>query len=269
MLREKGPLTMCVQNYVAMDFSANVLLAAGASPAMVDANEECDPFTMISSALSLNVGTALSPHWIQAMLLSADAANKYKKPWSLDPVGCGATPHRNAVCAQVMEKRPTVVRGNASEIMALASVCKLVVSEGTQSGGGKGVDSTNGSDEAIPAAIALAKHYGCIVAVSGAVDVITDGSVKVLVHNGQEMLTKITGAGCSLSALCAAYCAVSQLPLDGVVAAFVHFTVASDLAAAMPEVKGPGTLRTHLLDQLYLVTPELLAQHMKIEIVSM
>ena len=139
-----------------------------------------------------------------------------------------------------MEKRPTVVRGNASEIMALASVCKIPVSSAAAgSAGGKGVDSTNSSDEAVGSAVALAQHYGCVVAVSGAVDIITDGKVKALVSNGQEMLTKITAAGCSLSALCAAYCAVSKTPLAGVVAAFVHFTVAADLAAALPEVALP------------------------------
>ena len=177
---------------------------------------------------------------------------------------------RVAECAQIMEKKPTVVRGNASEIMALAAICKVEVPDTSQCGaGGKGVDSTNTSEEAEASAIALAKRYRCVVAVSGAVDIITDGSIKVLISNGQEMLTKITAAGCSLSTLCAAYCAVSQRPLEGVVAAFAHFTIASDLAAAMPQVMGPGTLRAHMLDQLYLLTPDALERHMKMQVVSL
>ena len=184
--------------------------------------------------------------------------------------------------------------------MALANVCKIPVLSGAAgSAGGKGVDSTNTSDEAVASAVALAQHYGCVVAVSGAVDIITDGKDKAMVANGQEMLTKITAAGCSLSALCAAYCAVSETPFVGVVAAFAHFTVASDLAAALPEVaprqcaiyfecallplltctslivasvrqvKGPGTLRVHLLDQLYLLSPEMLEKHMRLEVVAL
>mmetsp|Transcript_20992 Transcript_20992/g.32905 ORF Transcript_20992/g.32905 Transcript_20992/m.32905 type:complete len:237 (-) Transcript_20992:253-963(-) len=233
---------------------------------MVNAEEEANDFTKISSALSINVGTALTPHWIRAMIFSADAANEHGKPWCLDPVGVGATPHRTKTCVELMEKKPTVVRGNASEIMALTAACKVEVPEGLKAGGGKGVDSTAGSDEAIPAAIALARAYGSVVAVSGAVDVITDGKKKVSISNGTEMLTKITAAGCSLSCLCAAYCAVCPMALDATAAAFAHFTVAADEAMTMDEVKGPGTLRVHLLDQLHLLDPKTVNEKLRIEI---
>eukprot|EP00960_Hanusia_phi_P076070 768511-Hanusia_phi.AAC.6 len=174
---------------------------AGASPAMVNAVEEAEDFTKISSALSVNVGTALTPHWIKAMELAASTAHRGSIPWVLDPVGCGATAHRNEQCAKLMQLRPTVVRGNASEIMALAKICQVEVDGGSSAGGGKGVDSTAGSEEALPAGVALAKHFKCVIAISGAVDIITDGNTTVLIRNGQEILTKITAAGCSLSAL--------------------------------------------------------------------
>lgn len=260
--RSKRPLTMCIQNFVAMDFSANVLLAAGASPTMM---AESPDMCAIASALSVNVGTALSPIWIAAMNQAAAAAREHRKPWCLDPVACGATPHRTAVCVKLMDFRPTVVRGNASEIMALAVACKVRGHDGLSSPGGKGADSIDSSEDALQSALALCRQYApLVVAVSGATDIITDGKVIVRVENGQEMLTKITAAGCSLSCICASYSSVVDDPIDGVVAAFLHFTVASDEAAAMPEVKGPGTMRVHLLNKLYALTGEEICSKAKV-----
>eukprot|EP00667_Euglena_gracilis_P022143 EG_transcript_24506 len=239
-----------------MDLSANVLIAAGASPAMVNAVEECADFCRISAGLSINVGTALTPDWVEAMNVAAEAAAESGVPWVLDPVGMGATPHRNQCTLRLLERRPTLVRGNASEVLALAAACKLL--DGGPSRG-KGVDATDGVEAAGPAAIALARHYGSAVAVSGPVDLLTDGRRVVRVANGTPLLPRITASGCALSSLCAAYLAVDKAdPLAAAAAAFLHYCVAAERAAALPEVRGPGTLRVHLLDCLYSLTPEAL-----------
>eukprot|EP00668_Euglena_longa_P045703 GGOE01061382.1.p1 GENE.GGOE01061382.1~~GGOE01061382.1.p1 ORF type:complete len:282 (+),score=39.04 GGOE01061382.1:24-869(+) len=255
-LRLAAPLTMCIQNYVAMDLSANVLIAAGASPAMVNAAEECADFCRISASLSVNVGTALTPHWLEAMDVAVKAAASNKVPWVLDPVGMGATEHRNRCTLRLLEQRPTVVRGNASEILALAGGCQQR-QEGP--GRGKGVDAVDDVDEAGPSAISLAKRYGCVIAVSGPVDFITDGRRVVRISNGTPLLARITASGCALSSLCAAYLAVAKdNPLGATVAAFLHYCVAAEQATTLREVRGPGTLRVHLLDCLHSLTPETL-----------
>ncbi|MEY4578507.1 MAG: hydroxyethylthiazole kinase, partial [Pseudomonadota bacterium] len=158
-LREQKPLVQNITNYVAMTISANALLAVGASPAMVHAAEEVEAFVTISSALVINIGT-LSPTWVAAMRLAATRATALGKPWVLDPVGCGATPYRTAVATELAAHKPTIIRGNASEIMSLA---------GQTGAAGKGVDSTASSEAAIAAAITLARNTGAVIAVTGAV----------------------------------------------------------------------------------------------------
>jgi len=263
-LKSSCPLVMCVQNYVAMDFSANVLLAAGASPAMVNAPQEAEDFTKVSNALSVNIGTALTEEWMQASLLSAQTAKTAGRPWVLDPVGVGVTQHRTQHCVDLMSKSPTVVRGNASEIMALATACGFEIPS-TPGMGCKGVDSTASSDVARPYGVSLAKAFKCVVAISGKVDYITDGSRTISCANGTELLTKITAAGCSLSCLCAAYCAVCEGNyLEAVAAAFAHFGAAAERAEGFPEVRGPGTLRVHLMDELFRMTPDILLESAKL-----
>src|SRR3954470_23099246 len=131
-LRERSPLVHNITNYVAMDVSANALLAIGAAPAMVHALEEVEEFTGISSALVVNIGT-LSPQWVEAMRLAAQRAAALGKPWVLDPVGAGATRYRTDTARKLAGMRPTVIRGNASEVLAVAG--------GTEAT--RGVDSTH------------------------------------------------------------------------------------------------------------------------------
>src|SRR5258708_2589901 len=156
-LRARRPLVPNITNYVAMTISANVLLALGTSPAMVHAVEEVEDFVAISDTLCVNIGT-LSPPWVEAMRAAVAKANTLGKPWVLDPVGCGATPYRTKAAAELAQLKPTIIRGNASEIMSLA---------GAAGAGGKGVDSTASSDAAISAASALARKTGAVVAVTG------------------------------------------------------------------------------------------------------
>ena len=160
-LREIAPLVHNITNYVVMNNTANALLAIGASPAMVHAVEEVEEFTGISGALVINIGT-LSPQWVEAMNLAAARAVASNIPWVLDPVGAGATRYRTDVAAALVRMHPTVVRGNASEIMVLAGVTGAA---------GKGVDSAHGGTEALDAARELASRSGAIVAMNDRVDV--------------------------------------------------------------------------------------------------
>eukprot|EP00775_Hariotina_reticulata_P010516 gene10516-10676_t len=223
-----------------MDFMANVLLASGCSPAMAHSLDEVEDFVSISSALLINMGT-LSSDWVASKKLAAQQAVALGKPWVLDPVGCGATAYRTSACVAMLKLKPWVVRGNASEILALAGAAGNV----------KGVDSTAASHEALQAAKLLAAYYGCIVAVSGATDLVTDGKTVLAVDNGVEMLPRITAAGCSVTALIAGFCAVVQSgeALLATAAALAVFGYAAELGAV--GATGPGSLRVGLLDHLY------------------
>jgi hydroxyethylthiazole kinase len=238
-LREARPLVHNITNYVVMPLSANVLLALGASPAMVHAVEEVEDFVSISSALVVNIGT-LSPSWVDAMQRAAARALQLGKPWVLDPVGCGATPYRTRVAAELAQQKPTVIRGNASEILSLA---------GAAAAGGKGVDSTAGSEAAVSAATALAKRTGAVVAVTGAIDYVCDGTQVVAIDSGAELMTLSTGFGCALSASVAAFAAIAP-PLIAASAALAVYGAAGRHAARSCK-GGPGHLPAELCDALY------------------
>ena len=199
-LRAKRPLVQNITNYVAMTVSANVLLALGASPAMVHAVEEVEDFVAIADTLAVNIGT-LSPPWVEAMRVAVKRANALGKPWVLDPVGCGATVYRTQVAAELAALKPSLIRGNASEIMSLA---------GQVGAGGKGVDSTAPAEYATSAAAALAQRTGTIVAITGETDYVSDGTTLIAVHAGHALMPLSTALGCSLSAASAAFPAVGR-----------------------------------------------------------
>ncbi|HEX6751290.1 MAG TPA: hydroxyethylthiazole kinase [Longimicrobium sp.] len=239
-LRERSPLVHNITNYVAMDVSANALLAVGAAPAMVHALEEVEEFTGISHALVVNIGT-LSPQWVEAMRRGAARAVSLGKPWVLDPVGAGATQYRTQTARELAGRHPTVIRGNASEILAVAGGAEAT----------RGVDSTHASDDALGCAKALAKRLGCVVAVTGAVDYVTDGTRTLSVANGHPMMTRVTALGCSASAIVGAFLAVHDDAVFATAAALSVIGLAGEIAAR--EAPGPGSFRQHLLDALYLM----------------
>lgn len=245
-LRAKRPLVHNITNYVAMTISANVLLALGASPAMVHAVEEVEDFVAISDALCVNIGT-LSPPWVEAMRLAVAKANALGKPWVLDPVGCGATPYRTKAAVELAALRPTIIRGNASEILSLAG----------QTGSGKGVDSTASANDAASAAAALAKRTGAVVAVTGAVDYVCDGATQVAIETGHALMPLSTALGCSLSAVTAAFAAVRP-PREAAIAALAVFGAAG--AAAGQNARGPGHLPAEICDELYRMDRAMLAR---------
>ncbi|WP_420337117.1 hydroxyethylthiazole kinase [Roseibium sp.] len=241
-LRAQVPLVHCITNYVAMNIAANVTLAAGASPAMIHAPEEVANFVPIAGALTINIGT-LSAAWLDGMKTAAIAANSSNVPWVLDPVAHFVTPYRRKAAQELLNLKPTILRGNASEIIELAGAA----------GSGKGADSGDRVNDAHNSAQALAARYGCVVAVSGSVDFITDGSNSASIIGGSDIMPTVTALGCSLTALVGAYAAVAPR-LDATVAAFVHFAEAGERAAT--DAIGPGTFAAAFLDKLYALEPE-------------
>lgn len=239
-VRAQSPLIQCITNYVSMDLVANTLLSAGASPAMLHTIEEIPDFTPQVHALYVNVGT-LSANWLPSMKAAAQLASQLGKPWVLDPVAAGASDFRLNACLELVQLKPTVIRGNASEIIALSQASL---------GPTKGVDSSHESMDAMEAAKCLSEASGCIVAVSGAVDVITDGRRVVGAHNGVPMMQKITATGCSVTALIAAFVAVDPShAFEATTSALSIYGIAGEMGMSM--AKGPASLRMHMIDSLH------------------
>ena len=251
-VRAAAPLVHNITNYVVMNNTANALLAVGASPAMVHAVEEVEEFVAISRAVVINIGT-LSPRWVDAMRLAVLRATRAGIPWVLDPVGAGATTYRTAVAADLAGARPTVIRGNASEIMVLAGSVGVV---------GKGVDSAHATETALAPARALARVSGAIVAMTGVVDYVTDGDRVTAIRNGHAMMSRVTGLGCTATALVGAFLAANSDPFAATVAALATLGVAGELAAE--HSPGPGSLQVHLLDALYQLDQSTLEQRARV-----
>ena len=242
-VRAEGPLVHCLTNDVVVNFTANALLAVGAAPALVDIPEESGIFAGVAGGLLVNLGT---PHAEQraAMEAAVTAASDAGTPWVLDPVAIGVLPVRTELAHRLRDTRPTVVRGNASEILALAEA----------GSGGRGVDALDEVDAAAEVASDLARSAGTVVAVSGPIDLVTDGTRTARVANGDVLLTKVTGGGCALGAVMAAFAAVEDDPFVATVAAVTTYTVAAELAAE--RAAGPGSFAVAFLDALAAVSAD-------------
>ncbi|MBM7068548.1 hydroxyethylthiazole kinase [Actibacterium sp. 188UL27-1] len=240
-MRAQPPLVQCVTNFVAMNFAANTLLAAGGAPAMVHAAEESGNFVAHAGALTINIGT-LSPDWRRGMVTAARAANDTGTPWVLDPVAHFATPYRSAAAQELLTLGPTILRGNASEILALAG----------QTSAGRGVDAGDTVSAAEGAARSLAQTHKMIVAVTGATDYVTDGARSARITGGDPMMAQITATGCALTCLIGATAAIA-LPFEATVTALAIFAEAGAIAA--PKAQGPGSFAMHFLDALATVDP--------------
>lgn len=236
--RTLSPLTHCMTNEVVQSFTANTLLALGASPAMVIEPQEASQFAAMASALLINVGT-LTQSRATAMRAAVEQAHLAKTPWTLDPVAVGALEYRRRFCLDLLALRPAAIRGNASEILALAGM----------NGGGRGVDTTDTAIAALPAAQALARQIGTVVAVTGEVDYVTDGQRIVSVNGGDPLMTRVVGTGCALSAVVAASCALQGDRLDNVASACSWMKQAGQIATE--QSTGPGSFIPAFLDALY------------------
>ncbi|MFL0248119.1 hydroxyethylthiazole kinase [Candidatus Clostridium stratigraminis] len=251
-VRNKVPLVQAITNYVTVNDCANILLAFGASPAMVEAYDEAYDFAAISSAIYINLGT-LTKEQEEAAVLASISAKVNKVPVVLDPVACSAIPRKNLVIKRMLELgRIDVIKGNGGEIKFLAG----------QASKTRGVDSVDDGEGLEKACVDLAQKYNCVVAATGKEDIITDGERVAIIQNGVEMLTKITGAGCMLGALCSAAVGAEKDSFIAVVNAVLSINLAGE--AAFKEVQLPGSFRTKLIDNVYLLSEERYAKEGKV-----
>lgn len=242
-LRAEKPLVLSLTNSVVQQITANMLLAVGASPVMLnDADESEQLIHICADGLLVNVGTLSHPQAAQ-MRRAVDAAQAAGIPWVLDPVAVGLLEYRTEFCRELLTMRPTLIRGNASEIMALAG----------EAAGGRGTDTTEESAAAVQAAQKLAKQSGGTVLVTGAVDYVTDGERVLALSNGDPLMTRVTGVGCAMGALAAACLACSPDAVTGAAACAAILGLAGERAAT--RAPHPGSFAVALLDELDSLTP--------------
>lgn len=249
----KSPLVHNITNYVVMNSTANALLSLGASPIMAHAIEEVEDITFISSALVINMGT-LSKKWIDSMLLAIKKAEETNTPFVFDPVGVGASAYRTETALKIIKTAiPTVIRANASEIMALAQLSQAT----------KGVDSTMNTQDALEGAILLSKKLRNTIVISGAVDYIVTGDSISEIHNGNALMSKVTGMGCTATAVIGACIAVEKDSHKAAVAAMAIMGIAGDMAQEVSN--GPGSFQINFLDSLHQISVEDLKQKIKLD----
>lgn len=252
-IRETGPLVHNITNYVVMNSTANILLAAGASPVMAHAENEVEEMVSYASALVLNIGT-LTDDWVDAMVKAGKRATTLGTPIILDPVGAGATQLRTRAAKRILaETQVSVVRGNASEILALAG----------GNGRTKGVDAGDSVEAVEEQAVILARELGTPVAITGPVDFITDGKRRIRVANGHPLMSRVTGTGCGATAIIGAFAGVDADPVSAAATALAYYGLAGEVAAR--GATGPGSFFVRFLDALYSLTPDEVEHGCRIE----
>ncbi|MBV9489672.1 MAG: hydroxyethylthiazole kinase [Verrucomicrobia bacterium] len=257
-LRRRVPLIHSLTNAVVQDFTANALLALGASPVMSEVSEEIDELVQIAGALNLNIGTPMQPSR-SAMVQAARAAATHRKPFVLDPVAVGATRLRQAFVGELLATAvPTVIRGNRAEVSALAGL----------GWAGRGVDAGTQAPNAPEAVRTAAARAGTTVIATGETDVISDGVRLMTLHNGHPLLTRVTGTGCVVSAFVAAFLAVEPDPVIAGAGAVSVMNVAAELAADRAGDRGPGSFRVCLLDSIDRLQEQDLAARLKLTILE-
>lgn len=239
-VRSSVPLVHHITNYVTVNDCANICICAGGSPVMTDGPDTAE-MVGISSSTVLNIGT-LNPRTVDSMAVAADAA-RGRIPIVLDPVGAGATTYRTETAQMLMSKHPDVIKGNAGEIGVLSGA----------GGDVRGVDSA-GSDDAADATVELARKAGCVVASTGKVDYVSDGSILLELSNGSDMLGMVSGTGCMVSSVVGCYVGACGADVMSVAAAITAFNVASERAAG--DSRGPGTFKPALMDALHSLNGE-------------
>lgn len=253
-IREIAPLVHNITNYVVMGASANALLALGASPVMAHAIDEVEELVSISSALVINIGTLSTP-WIDAMYLAGRKARQLGIPIVLDPVGSGATAFRTTTALQLIrEIQPSVIRGNASEIRSLSGLDAKT----------RGVDSLHSPDQVIDDALRLSRSAGCVVSVSGAVDLVVEGDRTARIENGHPMMARVTGMGCTSSAVTGAFLAVNPSAFMAAAHTMAVMGIAGEMAAELSP--GPGSLQMQFFDALYRLQESDIEKRLKLTI---
>ena len=264
-VRKNCPLIHNITNYVTVNDCANIVIACGASPIMADDKEEVAEITAICSGLNINIGT-LNSRTIASTLIAGKRANELNHPVVLDPVGAGASKLRTETAMQLLQEvKFSVIRGNISEIKTLAS----------GSGTTKGVDADvadkvteENLDDVIAFAKAFAKKTGAVIAITGAIDIVADSEKAYCIRNGHPMMSSITGTGCQLSAMTAAFVTANpnQL-LEATAAAVSAMGYAGEVAySRLTEMDGNSTYRNYIIDAIYNMTPEMLEKGAKYEV---
>lgn len=244
-LRSQSPLVHCITNHVVANFQANGLLALGASPIMADAIEEAAEIAAVSSCTLLNIGT-LDRAAVESMIAAGKSASIKGRPLVLDPVGAGATAFRKQTVEKLLEELAfTLIRGNAGEIASIAGV----------EWEAKGVDAGVGSANIDEAAKKVARRYRCLVAVTGETDIVTDGEKIIRITGGHPLMARITGMGCLLSAVCAAFLSIDvNAPLEMTAYSLAFYKRAGEMAAE--QSSGPGDFAVHFLNALFQMEDE-------------
>lgn len=251
-IRESSPLVLSLTNSVVQPLTANLLLAVGAVAAMLhDVNEVVDMLRAGTGGLLINLGT-LTREQGETMQTAVREASRLGIPWVLDPVAVGPLSLRTKVAEQLKKEKPSIIRGNASEIMTLAGYSSTT----------KGPESTTSSTDALQAAKELAQQTGAVVLVTGRTDYSTDGHQVIATENGHEMMSKVTGVGCSMGALAAACVSVSPDPFQAAISTAVLMGIAGEMA--FEKSPTPGSFAVSLLDCLYTISPEDIAQKARI-----
>ncbi|MBT2725697.1 hydroxyethylthiazole kinase [Bacillus sp. ISL-75] len=254
-VRKVNPLVHNITNVVVTNFTANGLLALGASPVMAYAVEEVADMAKIASSLVLNIGT-LNPQTVESMIIAGKAANESGVPVIFDPVGAGATRYRTETAQRIMnEVKVSVIRGNAAEIAN-------VVGEKWEI---KGVDAGDVKGNIIELAITSAQKLNGLVVITGKEDVVSDGKTTYVVSNGHPILTKVTGTGCLLTSVIGAFAGVEKDLLQASVAALTYYGIAAEKAAAKTVEMGPGSFQIEFLNQLTLVSSEDIISHASVK----
>lgn len=255
-VRQTNPMAGSITNTVTINLVANAQLAVGGSAAMVYLPDEAEFLAKAGGAMYINVGTLL-PIYEETLPYVAKVLHETGKPWVLDPVAVGIGSLRTKHLQRFKAYKPTIIRGNASEIIALAGLWEL--DGGTEESNVRGVDSTDSVSAAKVAAIALAKWTGGAVAVSGETDLVTDGAMVAVSYGGSHFMEKITGAGCSLGGVAAVY-ATATSPFIAALTATAVYNVAGKRAEL--KVDGPGSFQVQFLDELYQATAEEIANNL-------
>ena len=252
-VRENKPLVHNITNFVVMNYTANALLAMGASPVMAHARNEVEEMVSFAGALVLNIGT-LTDKWVDAMIAAGKTASENGTPIILDPVGAGATRLRTDSAKKILAQvRVSVLRGNASEILSLRRSDSKT----------KGVDAIHTVADAAQAATVLAAELDTTLAITGPIDLVTGGGRACQVANGHPLMAAVTGTGCTATATIGAFLAVDPDPFSAAVTALAYFGLAGEVAGKA--ASAPGSFMIHMLDALYTITPDQLSQGCKIE----
>ncbi|MHB8124921.1 MAG: hydroxyethylthiazole kinase [Desulfitobacteriaceae bacterium] len=254
-VKEKSPLIHHITNYVTVNDCANIVLAIGASPVMADDISEVEEMVGFASALVLNIGT-LNSRTIESMLAAGIRAKSLGIPVILDPVGVGATKLRTVTAERIIrDVKPDVIRGNMSEIKVLAGLDVAI----------KGVDSVADEQDGTAISRKLASEWGCIIAITGKTDIVSDGSRVCLLSNGHQILADVTGTGCMTTSLIGAYCGANPDYFTATVTGIITMGLAGEMAQhSLSQGEGIGTFRARLFDNIYNLTPETLANGGKI-----